>query len=102
MSLNSYKISDKVLKDIESIWLYTYENWSLGQADRYYELIIAEIEFIADNFLNGKSMEHIRKGYRVSKVKSHLIFYRENNDKTVEVIRILHQMMDVVNRLIED
>ncbi len=44
-------------------------------------------------------MEHIRKGYRASKVKSHLIFYRISNEKLVEVIRILHEQMDVENRL---
>jgi toxin ParE1/3/4 len=29
----SYKISVKALEDIESIWIYTFENWSLEQAD---------------------------------------------------------------------
>lgn len=42
---------------------------------------------------SGKSMEHVRKGYRASKVKSHFIFYRIVND-TIEVIRILHERMD--------
>jgi plasmid stabilization system protein ParE len=26
----------KTLQDIEDIWLYSYENWSLEQAGRYY------------------------------------------------------------------
>ena len=43
-------------------------------------------------------MEHIRKGYRASKIKSHLIFYRALNDR-IEVIRILHERMDIENRL---
>jgi len=101
MSHKSYKISNKALADLESIWLYTYKNWPLEQADRYYKLIIDEVEFIVDNIQSGKSMEHIRKGYLVAKVKSHLVFYR-SNDNTVEIIRILHQMMDVENRLNED
>jgi toxin ParE1/3/4 len=29
-------ISEQALKDIENIWLYTLENWSAEQADRYY------------------------------------------------------------------
>ena len=30
-----YEISVKASEDIENTWLYTFENWSLEQADRY-------------------------------------------------------------------
>lgn len=99
MKNNAYSISEKAVEDLDSIWIYTYENWSLEQADRYYDLIINEIEFITNNFMSGKSMEHIKAGYRASKVKSHLIFYRKNTDNQLEVIRILHQRMDIENRI---
>lgn len=98
----SYKLSVKASDDIESIWLYTYENWSLKQADRYINLIIDEIEYLADNPDSGKDFSHIRKNYRCAKVKSHLIFYRLINVNTdIEVIRVLHQRMDIENRLNE-
>jgi len=93
-----YVISKKAVSDLEEIWLYTVEKWSIDQADRYYNLIFDEIQFICKNVHAGKSMEHVRKGYRASKVKSHLIFYRIQND-IVEVIRILHESMDIENRL---
>ncbi|MDZ7719873.1 MAG: type II toxin-antitoxin system RelE/ParE family toxin [Balneolaceae bacterium] len=72
-----YKIRDEAINDLEKIWEYTFENWSIDQADRYYNLLILEIEFIAENFLAGKSMEYIKEGYRASKIKSHLIFYKK-------------------------
>ncbi|WP_462254475.1 type II toxin-antitoxin system RelE/ParE family toxin [Ferruginibacter sp.] len=93
-----FVISKKAVADLEEIWLYTVEKWSLDQADRYYNLIFDEINYICRNSNSGKSMEHIRKGYRASKVKSHFIFYRIVND-TIEVIRILHERMDIGNRL---
>ncbi|NDV58729.1 type II toxin-antitoxin system RelE/ParE family toxin [Bacteroides sp. 519] len=93
-----YSISEEALKDIDNIWLYTVENWSVEQADRYYNLILNEIEYISENFESGRSFEHIRKGYRYSKVKSHLIFYKKSSEG-VEIIRVLHQKMDIVNRL---
>jgi len=68
------------------------------QADKYYHLIFDEINFICKNSHAGKFMEHIRKGYRASKVKSHLSFYKISGD-VVEVIRILHQQMDIDNRM---
>ena len=30
----SYQISKQAQKDLEDIWLYTAENWSIEQADR--------------------------------------------------------------------
>lgn len=96
-----YRITKAAINDLENIWTYTFEKWSIIQADRYYNLLIDEIKFIADHFTTGKSMEHIREGYRSVKVKSHLIFYRKDADGIVEVIRILHERMDIENRLNE-
>ncbi len=91
-------ISKKAVSDLEEIWLYTVEKWSIEQADRYYNLICDEFNYICKNINAGKSMEHVRKGYRASKIKSHLIFYRVINN-SVEVIRILHERMDMENIL---
>lgn len=44
-------------------------------------------------------MENIKPGYRATKVKSHLIFYRKSDDETIEIIRILHERMDIETRL---
>src|SRR5690554_882352 len=77
MSKNKYRISKQAIDDLNDIWIYTFHKWSKEQADRYYDLIIGEIEFIADNYLIGKSAEQTRKNYRVTKIKSHLIFYRK-------------------------
>jgi toxin ParE1/3/4 len=95
-----YVISKKAISDLENIWLYTLEKSSLEQADRYYDLIIDEINFICKKIDSGKSMSHIRPGYRASKVKSHLIFFRVVGG-AVEIIRILHERMNIENRLEE-
>jgi toxin ParE1/3/4 len=99
MSDRLYKISEKAKEDLTGIWIYTYEKWSREQADRYYDLIISEIEFIAENFSTARSMSYIKEGYRMSKVKSHMIFYKLGSDQVVEVIRILHERMDIKSRL---
>ncbi len=99
MSKNKYRISKQAINDLNDIWVYTFNKWSKEQADRYYDLIIGEIEFIADNYLIGKSAEQTRKNYRVTKIKSHLIFYKKAENKIVEVVRILHQRVDIKKRL---
>ncbi|MEH6681594.1 MAG: type II toxin-antitoxin system RelE/ParE family toxin [Sediminicola sp.] len=99
MSTNRYQISRQAVEDLNNIWIYTFHKWSKEQADRYYNLIIREIEFIAENYLVGKSVEQTRKNYRKMKIRSHLIFYRKIGDEIVEIVRILHQGMDIKKHL---
>lgn len=90
-----FKISKEAANDLEKIWLYTFETWSSQQADRYFNLLIKEIEYIALNPHAGKDYSKIRKDYFRSRVKSHFLFYKINAEKEeVEIIRILHQQMD--------
>mgnify|MGYP001039283031 FL=1 len=96
----NYRISIEAKNDIEKIWLYTYENWSIEQADRYFDLIMDEIEYIAKNPASGKNFSDVRKGYLRTRIKSHFIFYKVNMKlNEVEIIRVLHQRMDIENRL---
>ena len=88
-------ISSHALADLEEIWIYARKKWSTEQADRYYSLLIDEINFLQSNYYIGKSAEYIRIGYRVLYVKSHIIFYRIVNDQKLEIIRILHQSVSI-------
>lgn len=95
-----YRISEKAIEDIETIWLSTLENWSVEQADRYVNLIFDELEYLAHHPIVGKDIGHTRTGYRFSKVKSHLVFYKTfEGEEIIEIIRVLHQRMDIENRL---
>lgn len=88
--------------DLEQIWLYTCENWSIEQADHYFNLIMNEIDYITEYPESGKDYSKIWKGYFRSKVKSHFIFYRINSkEDAIEIVRILHQRMDIESRLNE-
>ena len=44
-------------------------------------------------------MEHIKEGYRASVIKSHSVFYRKSDSGQLQVVRILHQSMDIENRM---
>ncbi|MFA0963347.1 type II toxin-antitoxin system RelE/ParE family toxin [Roseivirga sp. BDSF3-8] len=97
-----YKISREASRDMENIWTYTFKNWSTEQADRYLNLIMDEIEYLAYNPQAGIDYSHIREGYFRSRVKSHFIFYRINEqEEPIEIIRVLHQQMDISSRLNE-
>jgi toxin ParE1/3/4 len=99
--MSEYIINEKALEDINNIWIYTAENWSIQKADRYYNLIYDEIEYIVRNFEIASDFWKIRKSYKYSKVKSHLIFFKKDKNNEIEVVRVLHERMDIENRLAE-
>ena len=84
-----FVFSKQAVQELEEIWLYTVDKWSVEQADRYYLLIIEEVNYICKNIHSGKSFEEIRSGYRASKVKSHLIFYRIVKKKGCQLQKLL-------------
>ena len=96
----NFRISKEAENDLEKIWLYTFENWSIEQAERYLNLIFDEIDYLRLKPNSGFDFGNIRKGYWRSKVKSHFIFYKINsNQDELEIIRVLHEMMDIENQL---
>lgn len=99
--MSEYVISEKAVEDINNIWIYTAENWSVVQADRYYNLIYDEIEYIVNNFDMARDFGKIRKSYKCSKVKSHLIFFKKDKTNEIEFVRVLHERMDIESRLTE-
>jgi len=95
-----YKISHWASQDLENIWFYTFENWSKEQADSYLNLLLDKIEHLAENPETGFDFSSVRKGYFKVRVKSHIIFYKiENESKSIEIIRVLHQRMDIESKL---
>ena len=83
--------------DLEEIWLYTFENWSAEQADKYVRDLVATMELLAHGDKVGRICE-VREGYRQYLAGSHIVFYRET-DTSLDVSRVLHQRMDVDQHL---
>jgi toxin ParE1/3/4 len=92
-------LTNKAVEDLASIWTYTYNKWSEKQADEYYYTLIATCNWLAENPCVGKPYAIIKEGLYGYKSGHHLIFYRVADEDTIEVIRFLHEMMDVRSRL---
>ena len=94
-----YFLSNKALEDLSAIWEYTYEAWSERQAEKYYYLLLDTCQELADGTLNGKLYKEIGPGILGFKTGRHLIFYRKAGNSGIEVARILHEQMDLKNRI---
>jgi toxin ParE1/3/4 len=94
-----YRISQAALEDLESIWLYTKNKWSKEQASKYHKDIVAEIKLIAESDKDyGIKYFDVMDGLYCSRCRKHLIFYRYNDNNAVEIVRILHAMMDIASK----
>ena len=98
-----YVLSPLALADLSGIWDYSYDRWGSDQADIYVLAIHSACEAlattVADGQFGGQSAAHIRLGYRKQIVGSHLLFFRCSSAGVVDVVRILHQRMDVAAHL---
>lgn len=99
--MTGFKLTNKAVEDLSKIWDYTFEAWSERQADNYYETLISNCKEIVDNPNIGRNYDGITKNLLGIKVNQHIIFYRTSNDNYVEITRILHERMDLKNRIIE-
>ncbi|MGV8091063.1 MAG: type II toxin-antitoxin system RelE/ParE family toxin [Mangrovibacterium sp.] len=94
-----YKLTHKAVDDLTQIWNYTMDKWSERQADKYYYLLIESIKEITDAPDLGKNYSEVTEnllGYRAGR---HIIFYRKIGKDEIEITRILHEQMDLKNRV---
>lgn len=93
------KLTNNAVKDLTDIWNYTFETWSESQADKYYKLILNACATVAKKPQQGKVYEEIYPNLKGKKTSKHIIFYRIMEDKSIEITRILHERMDLKNKL---
>lgn len=96
-----YELTKKANEDLDGIWGYTYEEWGETQADKYYFELVDCCQFLAENQNFGKNYKEIFEtlfGYRINR---HIIFYQRINSTKILIVRILHDAMDLKNRILE-
>ena len=114
-----YLLSPAAQQDLEEIWDYNCGRWDTGQAEEYLRELQRAIERVAANPRIGRACDEIRPGYFKLAAGSHTLFYRviaaeviadeviadeatedeATEDEVIDVVRILHQRMDVHRHL---
>jgi toxin ParE1/3/4 len=96
-----YKLTNKAVEDLTHIWNYTLDKWSENQADKYYHMLLENCNEVAFNPELGKKYSVIAENILGFEAGRHIIFYRKIERNEVEITRILHEQMDLKNRIIE-
>ncbi len=91
-------IRNSAKEDLIAISAYTRELWGSQKRDIYLSKIDAVIQRVAASPKTGLSRDDVRKNYRSVKAGRHVLFYLETEDG-IEIMRILHESMDLLRRL---
>jgi toxin ParE1/3/4 len=93
-----YRITEAAYRDLNDIWLYTFQEWSEIQATKYFESIIEEIALFSENPGKAKKLEMANSEFYYFRTFSHYVFFKYGDEK-IDIIRILHKMMDFPKHL---
>ncbi len=85
---SGYRLSPKALEDMEDIWRYTAENWSLEQADQYIDDLEKAIQLIVSMPLTARERMELNPPVRIHVHQTHLVVYTLG-DKEVIILRVL-------------
>jgi toxin ParE1/3/4 len=91
----------KAIDDLNDIWNYTFEQWSENQASNYYISLKIACNEIGENPELGREYFGINRNLLGFKTGKHIIFYHLITANEIEIIRILHERMDLKTRLTE-
>ena len=94
-------VTRRARQDLLNIGRYTSKRWGRKQRDTYLREIDGRFSSLARNPSLGRAYDHVKEGYRVFAVGKHLIFYRHISTG-IEIVRVLHERMDVPGRLDEN
>lgn len=97
MAANRYRLSPLAEADLDEIWLYTRDQWSIQQADQYVSDILDACALLASGRRHGRPLT-VRDGYFKYPSGSHFLCF-QIAEGGIDIIRILHQRMDVGRHL---
>ena len=91
--VSTYLLTPEAEKDLEDIWLYSYETWSEHQANRYIEIL--EDTFVRLSYMPEQARELLDfdPPVRIFPSAKHIIIYRIVG-RAIEIIRVLGARQD--------
>ena len=90
----AFILTAKAKSDLRDIGRFTQNRWNRDQRNRYLKQFDDTFHLLAKQPKSGKECDEIRPYYRMFPQGSHIIFYKNSESGTVEIIRILHKHMD--------
>lgn len=93
-----YRLAPRALDDLDDIWRYSAETWSIAQADRYVDELARMFETIAAMPTLARERGEFSPPVRIHVHEGHLIVYTIAGDH-VSILRLLGGRQDWVSIL---
>jgi toxin ParE1/3/4 len=97
--MGKFVLTNKAKSDLKSIAKYTSKNWGRKQRNKYLYVMDGTFCDLAEEALIGQKCFNISNKYYKYQVGKHIIFYHKIEKNMIEVVRILHQKMDIESHL---
>jgi len=94
----SFKLTALAKNDLKKIAVFTEHQWGTEQRNHYLLQLDLCFHQLSENPSLGNACDYIKTGYRKHPQGSHLVFYRMGSGDTIEIIRVLHQGMDMSSK----
>jgi len=88
-----FTLTQAAKRDLVDIGIKTQEKWGKRKRVSYLKDIDSAFSLLARFPNMGTSCDHYREGYRKHPCGSHVIFYTQENDGSILIIRVLHSAM---------
>ena len=85
-------------RDFVELAEWSRKQWGTAQTRRYLDEIETQLQRLVENPMLGQDAKLPHPGLRRIAAGRYTIFYRAN-ERTVEIVRILHQQTDYIGRL---
>ncbi|NAO28877.1 type II toxin-antitoxin system RelE/ParE family toxin [Pseudomonas syringae pv. dysoxyli] len=96
--MTEYRLTPAAEMDLEDIWRYTAQTWSVQQANDYTDTLATIFDELASWPSRARACDEIRKGYRRISIEHHTV-YLTVELYGVAIVRILHKAMDATRHL---
>ena len=96
--MSRFQLTRKAEVDLKTIARYTQKTQGRKQRNLYLSGLDKCFHLLADEPDLGLSCDEIKQDYRKFHKSRHIIFYRKVDDK-IEIVRVLHERMDVEHHL---
>lgn len=88
-----YRLTPRAIADLDDIWRYTAEIWSIEQADHYVDELVSVFETIAMMPSLARERSEFDPPVRIHTHEKHLVIYTAQDDH-VAILRLLGGQQD--------
>ncbi|MCD6526500.1 MAG: type II toxin-antitoxin system RelE/ParE family toxin [Desulfuromonas sp.] len=97
--MEAFSLTGTAKNDLKDIARYTQKRWGRDQRNNYLKMLDDSFHLLARNPIIGRDCRDIKDGYRSFPTGNHVIFYHKTSKTQIEIVRVLHEVMDIDTHL---